>query len=126
MPEDQTDANWISNYGTSATGTGVFLELAGGGPEFKIRFAKNVTHQRCAELALDSSFSAFKWIPQQVASYAKVEGSRCAAEGDRCKFTCRGLGCMCHTTLRVCVSKGTGASEMDPVTTSYAPSREFA
>jgi hypothetical protein len=125
MFEDQTEGAWISAYGTLANGTGVFIAIRGGGDEFKIEFARNVTHQRCAEIARDRSYGAFKWVPRQIASFAQVEGARCFAEGDPCKLTCKGLGCMCHPTLRICVSKSVGgaASEkLSPASVSHARS----
>ena len=117
MAEDQTEESWIEEYGTDAPGTGVFLKLEEGRDEFSIVFARNVTYSRCLTIGDDFRYSAFKWVPLKVAAYATVKGGKCAAEGEKCVRTCKGLGCICHTTRRVCVSAsshGGSTEELQP------------
>jgi hypothetical protein len=130
MAQDQTATEWIDNYGTEAIGTGVFLQLSRDTDEFVIIFARDVNYARCMTISEEYGYSAFKWVPAQVATYAAVRASKCAAEGDPCVDTCRGLGCMCHTDRKVCVSEssigGSSQEALPAESGSTYREREFA
>ena len=122
MAEDQTEESWIEEYGIETPGTGVFLKLEEGKDEFVIVFARNVTYTRCYALADAFGYAAYRWVPQKLAAYATVKAAKCAADGERCVRTCKGLGCLCHTTRRVCVSATSGggsSEEMQPAMSGH-------
>lgn len=117
MAEDQTNPAWIKDFGAISSGTGVFLKLKDQ-DEFSIIFAKNVTYERCVEIASSFGYSALKWVPLEVAKFSQVRGSRCAVDGEPCLKSCKGHGCICHTTRKVCVSASSGGGsgeEMEPM-----------
>jgi hypothetical protein len=123
MAEDQTEASWIEQYGTNVPGTGVFFQLKDSGDDFTIIFARDVTYERSLAIADDYGYAAFKWVPLKVATYAHVKGSRCASEGENCVRTCRGVGCICHTSRRVCVSAAAGGGSLEEMQPAEAGQR---
>ena len=119
MAEDQTNLGWLARYGEETEGTGVFLGSSEDQPQ-AIILARDVSHQRCAQIAQEYTYSAFKWIPSAVATYAQVEGSRCAVRNEPCETTCKGLACLCDPNSKTCVDARPGGGWLEELAPAAA------
>jgi hypothetical protein len=119
MAADQTSAEWLQQYGKDAPGTGVFLGSSDTGERVFI-LARDVTHERCIQIAQDYAYVAFKWIPEPVATYAHVQGSRCAVKNEPCKVTCKGLACLCDPDTKTCIDAPSGGGSVEELAPAAA------
>jgi hypothetical protein len=94
---DQTPEKYIDMI---ETGSGVFLNLLEGGGTF-VSFQENVTYAEARRQG--AGYTAFKWIPNTVASFATVQGSICPIPGEPCGKTCTAVGCICSPATKTCV-----------------------
>jgi hypothetical protein len=123
MLEDQTNPDWLQQFGENAQGTGVFL----GSSETEARvfiFARDVTWTRSVEIAQEYNYVVCKWIPHAIATYAQVQGSRCAVKNEPCAVTCKGLACICDPDTKTCIdapSGGGSVEEFAPASASRQP-----
>jgi hypothetical protein len=91
MAFDQTDPVWIRGNTEQTKGTGV--KLVSNGTALSIELTPEITYEECAAAA--RVVIAWKWVPENVASFAQVSSSKCKTAGADCLDRCPGYCCFC-------------------------------
>lgn len=108
---NQTMTEWLAGVTPDTPGTGIFLlpvlELPvpetppGVSPFVRRHLVRGVTYPWTVNVG--RYVSAFKWVPESIASYDSLLKSNCT--GVFCVDSCLDPGCVCDQNTSLCVSR---------------------